>query len=93
VATVVGRDGRDLVTAREAAYSLGFGVNGAGRFKTWASRRGVRSKASRWRSGPGRGESLFDLADIDAARSRPPGQREPADDLRACQVDVTRHQE
>lgn len=60
---VYGRDGRELVTAREACTAFGFQHPES--FMTWARRRGIRAKASR--TTRGRPQSLYDLADITAA--------------------------
>lgn len=59
-----------MVTTTQAAYSLGWSTV---RFRKWASRAGITSRASRWGGGPGRPEALWDLADIaDGLRRHPP---------------------
>jgi hypothetical protein len=64
-----------MVTTSQAAYSLGWTPV---RFRKWASRAGVVSRASRWGGGPGRPEALWDLADIAEGLVRhPPGTPDP----------------
>ncbi|MFJ2178905.1 hypothetical protein ACIOHE_39180 [Streptomyces sp. NPDC087851] len=69
--STLGRDGRPLVTTAQAAYSLG--MNPAA-YREWARRRGITSTGGRRPSGgPGPGQALWDLADVqDAVRRAQP---------------------
>ncbi len=59
---VCGRDGRPLVSAREAAIPFGWATPES--FTRWAKQNRIRTKATRWTGGRGRPENLYDLADI-----------------------------
>ncbi|MEV7871492.1 hypothetical protein AB0P17_36580 [Streptomyces sp. NPDC088124] len=69
--TTQGRDGRALVTTTQAAYSLGMKP---APFREWARRRGITPTGGRRTSGgPGPGQALWDLADVqDAVRGAQP---------------------
>lgn len=56
-----GRDGRQLVSTKQAAYTCGWS---AAHFRKWAERRGVRAKAYKATGTRGRPAALWDLADI-----------------------------
>lgn len=68
---VYGRDGRPLITTRQAAYLCGWSV---GTFRKWAERRGLHAKAYRATGGPGAAQALWDIADILDAQTGQSGQ-------------------